>query len=225
MPAEQASSSGLTWLIFAAMTVGSWGLYGIFLHTGQIAMADPVNGRYKAFLLVGVAYLLTAVIGSMVVLWINGSDWSFPARGLTWSLLAGTVGAIGAFGVLLAFGARGTPCRGDVDRICRRACRERGGIYGDAPTRGRIERSELAVRLGDRAGGAGWLSGDALQAGVLKPEELSAFSCQPRAKGENRIARRQRQYVDDREGRYLFARLLLPAGGAGSIPERKLYAV
>jgi drug/metabolite transporter (DMT)-like permease len=109
MPAEQASSSGLTWLIFAAMTVGSWGLYGILLHTGQIAMADPVNGRYKAFLLVGVAYLLTAVIGSMVVLWVNGADWSFPARGLTWSLLAGTVGAIGAFGVLLAFGARGTP--------------------------------------------------------------------------------------------------------------------
>ena len=109
MPAEQASTPGLTWLIFAAMTVGSWGLYGIFLHTGQIAMADPVNGRYKAFLLVGVAYLLTAVIGSMVVLWLNGSDWSFPARGFTWSLLAGTVGAIGAFGVLLAFGARGTP--------------------------------------------------------------------------------------------------------------------
>lgn len=109
MPAEHASTPGLTWLIFAAMTVGSWGLYGIFLHTGQIAMADPVNGRYKAFLLVGVAYLLTAVIGSMVVLWVNGSDWSFPARGFTWSLLAGTVGAIGAFGVLLAFGARGTP--------------------------------------------------------------------------------------------------------------------
>ncbi len=109
MPAEQATTSGFTWLIFAAMTVGSWGLYGIFLHTGQVAMADPVNGRYKAFLLVGVAYLLTAVIGSMVVLWVNGADWSFPARGFTWSLLAGTVGAIGAFGVLLAFGARGTP--------------------------------------------------------------------------------------------------------------------
>ena len=109
MPAEQATTPGFTWLIFAAMTVGSWGLYGIFLHTGQVAMADPVNGRYKAFLLVGVAYLLTAVIGSMVVLWVNGADWSFPARGFTWSLLAGTVGAIGAFGVLLAFGARGTP--------------------------------------------------------------------------------------------------------------------
>ncbi|MCZ6633851.1 MAG: hypothetical protein O7G87_10620, partial [bacterium] len=109
MPAEHASSSGLTWLVFALMTVGAWGLYGIFLHTGQMGMADPVNGRYKAFLFVGVAYLLTAVIGSIIVLVMNGSDWVFPMRGLTWSLLAGIVGAIGAFGVLLAFGAKGTP--------------------------------------------------------------------------------------------------------------------
>ena len=101
------SSSGLTWLLFALMTVGSWGLYGIFLHTGQIAMADPENGRYKAFLFVGVAYLVTAVIGSLIVLAINGSDWSFPTKGLTWSLLAGTVGAIGAFGVPSPLALRG----------------------------------------------------------------------------------------------------------------------
>ena len=72
-------------------------------------MGDPENGRYKAFLFVGIAYLLTAVIGSLIVLTINGSDWSFPTKGLTWSLLAGIVGSIGAFGVLLAFGAKGTP--------------------------------------------------------------------------------------------------------------------
>ena len=54
--------TNLNWLMFALMTVASWGLYGVFLHTGQIAMADPVNGRYKAFLFVGIAYLLTAVI-------------------------------------------------------------------------------------------------------------------------------------------------------------------
>ena len=28
-----------TWLIFVFMTVSSWGLYGVFLHQGQIAMA------------------------------------------------------------------------------------------------------------------------------------------------------------------------------------------
>ena len=40
---------------------------------------------------------------------LNGADWSFPAKGLTWSLIAGIVGAAGAFFVLLAFGSRGTP--------------------------------------------------------------------------------------------------------------------
>src|SRR5207244_5515962 len=33
----------------------------------------------------------------------------YTSRGMGWSLAAGIVGAIGAFGVLLAFGAKGTP--------------------------------------------------------------------------------------------------------------------
>ena len=97
------------WLIYALMTVASWGVYGVMLHTGQIAMGDPVNGRYKAFLFVGIAYFLTAVLAPLAVLVVNGASWTFPARGMWWSLIAGIVGAIGAFGVLLAFGARGTP--------------------------------------------------------------------------------------------------------------------
>ena len=99
----------MTWLLFAFITVASWGLYGVLLHSGQTAMADPVNGRYKAFLFVGVAYLLTAVLGSLLVLKINGVDWSFPVKGVVLSTVAGTAGALGAFGVLLAFGAKGSP--------------------------------------------------------------------------------------------------------------------
>ena len=99
----------MAWLIFALMTVASWGLYGVLLHTGQISMSDPVHGRYKAFLFVGIAYLLTAVIGSAIMLAVNGAQWNFPVKGLVWSTLAGLVGAVGAFGVLLAFGAKGTP--------------------------------------------------------------------------------------------------------------------
>ena len=74
-----------TWLIFVFMTVSSWGLYGVFLHQGQVAMADPVHGRYKAFLFVGLAYLLAAVIGSAVMLILNGSNWQFTGSGVSWS--------------------------------------------------------------------------------------------------------------------------------------------
>lgn len=99
----------MSWLVFALMTVVSWGLYGAFLHTGQMGMADPVNGRYKAFLFVGLAYFLTAVLAPLLVLKLQGAVWTFPVKGALWSLLAGTVGAAGAFCVLLAFGAKGTP--------------------------------------------------------------------------------------------------------------------
>jgi drug/metabolite transporter (DMT)-like permease len=109
MANPNTSPSGITWLIFALMTVVSWGLYGVFLHSGQMAMGDPANGRYKAFLFVGIAYLITAVIGPAIMLLANGASWSIPGKGMTWSLLAGIVGALGAFCVLLAFGAKGTP--------------------------------------------------------------------------------------------------------------------
>lgn len=98
-----------TWLIFVVLTVASWGLYGVFLHKGQLTMEDAVHGRYKAFLFVGLAYLLVAVIGSAFMLIINGAEWNFASKGVSWSFLAGIVGAVGAFGVLLAFGAKGRP--------------------------------------------------------------------------------------------------------------------
>lgn len=98
-----------TWLFFSLITVVCWGLYGAFLHSGQTAMHDPVNGRYKAFLFVGVAYFVTAVVAPLVLLLSKGASWNLTAGGIGWSFLAGIVGAAGAFGVLLAFGARGTP--------------------------------------------------------------------------------------------------------------------
>jgi hypothetical protein len=99
----------MNWLIFALMTVVSWGLYGIFLHSGQVGMQDKNNALFKAFLFVGLAYFLTAVLAPLIMLVMRKSDWTFPAAGMKWSLLAGIVGAIGAFCVLLAFGAGGGP--------------------------------------------------------------------------------------------------------------------
>ncbi len=110
MNSAPAASAGNTWLAFTLITVVSWGVYGILLHKGQVGMADPVNGRMKAFLFVGIAYFLTAVLAPLAVLIYNRAAFShYESAGWQWSLIAGIAGAIGAFGTLLAFGAKGKP--------------------------------------------------------------------------------------------------------------------
>ena len=104
-----ADDTNNAWLVFALLTVASWGVYGILLHSGQVGMGDAVNGRYKAFLWVGIAYFLVAVLAPLAILIYRQTGWAMPIRGITLSLLAGVVGAVGAFCVLLAFGAKGHP--------------------------------------------------------------------------------------------------------------------
>ena len=110
MPPQTSASSSSTWILFSFLTVACWGVYGVYLHRGQTEMADMANGRWKAFLFVGFAYFLVAVIAPLVMLRLNGKPGdtnflAYPVSGQMWSLIAGIVGAVGAFGVLLAFGA------------------------------------------------------------------------------------------------------------------------
>lgn len=105
---EQAHAANI-WIWFAFATVACWGLYGILLHAGQMGMGDAVNGRYKAFFWVGIAYFLIAVLAPAGVLIANGAEWSMPGKAVMLSLIAGAAGAVGAFCVLLAFGAGGHP--------------------------------------------------------------------------------------------------------------------
>ena len=94
------------------MTVICWGTYGVCMHTGSMNMKSPEHGRIMAFLWVGLAYFLTAVIAPIIILKLKGGPinfWAYPAKGWQWSLIAGTLGAIGALGVLLAFGASPNP--------------------------------------------------------------------------------------------------------------------
>ena len=86
MPPTTAQSSSSSWLIFALLTVASWGLYGILLHTGRSAMpagAELGNASLKAFLWVGVAYFVVAIVGPVIVLKSRGTDWSFTNSGIT----------------------------------------------------------------------------------------------------------------------------------------------
>ena len=132
----------MTWLIFALMTVVSWGLYGVLLHTGQVSMSDPVHGRYKAFLFVGDC--LSVDGGHRLGDYVGGQRCPVEFSGEGYSLVnaGGAGGSVGAFGVLLAFGAKGTPPvvmsivfagrtdrqRGGCDGVTS-ALREAGGLY------------------------------------------------------------------------------------------------
>ena len=100
------------YLHFALLTVVCWGTYGVCMHIGSSSMGDKENGRIMAFLWVGLAYFLTAVIAPLIILKLKGGNlafWAYPTKGWQWSLIAGTLGAIGALGVLLAFGKMPSP--------------------------------------------------------------------------------------------------------------------
>ena len=109
MPPASATQSSATWLSFALLTVICWGTYGVFLNFGSENMHDASNGRYKAFLFVGLAYFLVAVIAPLLLLVLRGANWDYPIKGMTLSLIAGIVGAIGALGVLLALNSAPKP--------------------------------------------------------------------------------------------------------------------
>lgn len=102
-------------------------------------MQDKANGLFKAFLFVGLAYFLTAVLAPLAFLMTQKASWNFPAAGMGWSLVAGIVGAIGAFCVLLAFGRGGSP--GVVMSI----------VFGGAP----IVNAVVAIALNPPEGGIG----------------------------------------------------------------------
>lgn len=113
MASDSSANSGQAWLYFSLMTVFCWGVYGLLLHTGQLAInpgGDPTMNRYKAFLFVGIAYFLVAVLAPLGLLMAKGVAFTgYTSKGMWWSLIAGIAGAIGALGVLLAFGAKGNP--------------------------------------------------------------------------------------------------------------------
>jgi hypothetical protein len=102
----------MNWILFAYLTVLSWGVYGVLLHIGRSGMpagAELPHASLKAFLFVGIAYFVVAVVGPLIVLKARGSNFSFAGPGMTWSFIAGTAGALGAFTLVLALGAAAAP--------------------------------------------------------------------------------------------------------------------
>jgi hypothetical protein len=102
----------MNWILFAYLTVFSWGVYGVLLHIGRSGMpagAELPHASLKAFLWVGIAYFVVAIVGPLIVLKLRGSNFSFAGPGMTWSFIAGVAGALGAFTLVLALGAAAAP--------------------------------------------------------------------------------------------------------------------
>lgn len=90
-----------------ALTILCWGAYGPVLHKGQAGLGGD---RLKPLICVGGAYFIVAIIVPAIILSSRGKlagGWGFS--GITWSMIAGTAGALGALGIILALTSGGKP--------------------------------------------------------------------------------------------------------------------
>ena len=100
---------GFSFLIFVALTILMWGIYGPVLHVGQEALGDGQRlSRWNPFICVGVAYFLIAVVYPVFMI-PRETQGKWSPSGIFWSFFAGSIGAIGALGIILAFIFGGSP--------------------------------------------------------------------------------------------------------------------
>lgn len=99
-------------IIFALLTGLFWGTYGPALG---IARAAEGNNPFKPYLMIGLAYLVWAVIGGFAGIKYTNVDMQFSATGTTWGFIAGSLGAFGALTLTLAmFSFQGMKPRADI---------------------------------------------------------------------------------------------------------------
>lgn len=99
-------------MVFIAGAILSWGCYVPTIHAGQVALGGgfPSKGGLRAFLCVGIAYFLTAVVVPLVLLYsTNLEERTFNASGLKIATLAGVLGAAGALCIILSIKTGGLP--------------------------------------------------------------------------------------------------------------------
>jgi hypothetical protein len=98
------------WLAFVLGAVLSWGVYVPVLHEGQQTIGGkPETKSLRAFLCVGLAYFVTAVLVPVAMLVIRREAFDFTAHGITFATLGGAAGAAGALCIILSIGAGGNP--------------------------------------------------------------------------------------------------------------------
>ncbi len=109
------------WWMFVIGAVLSWGVYVPVLHEGQVSMGDARTGpgALRAFLCVGIAYFVTAVVIPLVALYFgwaapekldfSDADGNLKSRALTFATLGGVAGAAGALCIIFSIKFGGAP--------------------------------------------------------------------------------------------------------------------
>jgi hypothetical protein len=109
--------SEFLWLVFVVGAVLSWGAYVPVLHQGQTALGEgkPVNGAIRAFMCVGIAYCITAILVPLALM-ISGAEveefQKFQlgnVRGFSFAILGGIAGAAGALCIVMSLKYGGSP--------------------------------------------------------------------------------------------------------------------
>ena len=97
------------WLFFVLGAALSWGSYVPTIHHGQLGLPMGANRALKAFLFVGLAYFLVAVVvpGGIIAARPDGAG--FNRHGMIVSTIAGALGALGALCVIFALRWGGKP--------------------------------------------------------------------------------------------------------------------
>ncbi len=95
------------WLLYVIGAILAWGSYVPMMHEGQTLLK---GGALRAFLCVGLAYFLTAVLIPLGLLGgAKVEPWEFTRPGATFAFVAGVLGAAGALCIIMALKSGGTP--------------------------------------------------------------------------------------------------------------------
>jgi len=97
-------------ILFALGTALCWGLYGPTLQYSRAPGSPPPPppdgwSPFKPYVGIGLAYLVLAIIGGLIMMKVKGDSFSFfgkQAPALTWGFAAGILGALGALSLTSA---------------------------------------------------------------------------------------------------------------------------
>ena len=88
-------------ILFAIGTAIFWGCYGPTIGNAQAPRIDgrPLWTPFKPYVFIGIAYLVIAIAGGLVMMKIKGDTFSYSGQHFAtakWGFLAGALGAAGA---------------------------------------------------------------------------------------------------------------------------------